>query len=134
MFPQTRIQPSNRRSEKRTLSVPSLMAGRTLPAPQTEKISAFSCQRSSRFTIPTSIHTDGSGLSFFLLLSVHPSIPRSHLPSLHPQPACFLSLSGKVDPLHSSEIKTGRCKLQINVIKCLHYHRPSHWSGWLLGV
>lgn len=61
--------------------------------------------------------------------SIYPSLPPPPTLYLPPQPACFLSLSWKVDPLHSSEIKTGRCKLQINVIKCLRYHRPSHWSG-----
>lgn len=54
-------------------------------------------------------------------------------PSLPPSLARFLSLSRKGDPLYSSEIKTGRCKLQINVIKCLCYHKPSHWTGWLAG-
>lgn len=65
-------------------------------------------------------------------LSLHPSTP----PPATPNPrllACFLSLSRKGDPLYSSEIKTGRCKLQINVIKCLRYHKPSHRSGWLAG-
>lgn len=65
-------------------------------------------------------------------LSLHPSTP----PPPTPNPrllACFLSLTRKGDPLYSSEIKTGRCKLQINVIKCLRYHKPSHRSGWLAG-
>lgn len=114
-------------------SVPQLR-GWALPVRQSlksqQKISAFSCHRSARFTIPTSIHTVGSGL-----FSLLPSIP----PSIHPPPpphplACFLSLSRKGDPLYSSEIKTGRCKLQINMIKCLRYHEPSHWSGCLAGL
>lgn len=111
-------------------SVPQLR-GWALPVRQSlksqQKISAFSCHRSARFTIPTSIHTVGSGL-----FSLLPSIP----PSIHPPHplACFLSLSRKGDPLYSSEIKTGRCKLQINMIKCLRYHEPSHWSGCLAGL
>lgn len=64
-------------------------------------------------------------------LSLHPSTPPP--PTPQPSLACFLSLSRKGDPLYSSEIKTGRCKLQINVIKCLRYHKPSHQSGWLAG-
>lgn len=75
-----------------------------------------------------------------LFFSSSPSIHLSLLPSLppstcHPSPLAFFSLSRKGDPLRSSEIKTGRCKLQINVIKCPRYHRPSYWSGcWLRGV
>lgn len=56
-------------------------------------------------------------------------------PSIHLNPrlfARFLSFRWKVNPLYSSEIKTGRCKPQINVIKCLCYHKPSHRSGWLV--
>lgn len=67
-------------------------------------------------------------------LSLHPPIHPSTPPHLPPLTlASFLSLSRKGDPLYSSEIKTGRCKLQINVIKCLRYHKPSHRSGWLAG-
>lgn len=91
------------------------------------KISTFSCHHSAHFTLPTSIHTEGSDL---VPLWLHPSIPA---PSLHhpsPHLFAFFLWDGKVIP-SSSEIRTGRCKMQINVIKCLCYREPSHRSGWL---
>lgn len=65
----------------------------SLPVPQTQKISAFSCHRSSRFTIPTSIRTDGSGLSFSFFPPLRPSIYPSFPLSLPPPatPARLLS-------------------------------------------
>lgn len=98
----------------------SQLLARALPERQKhasqQKISAFSCHHSAQFTIPTCIHTEDSGTSIHLN-------PRLF--------ARFLSFRWKVNPLYSSEIKTGRCKQQINVIKCLCYHKPSHQSGWL---
>ena len=99
--------------------------GSTSPPPPPrkvqQKISAFSCHRSARFTTPATLHR-------WFWPRFSPSINPSTPPPPQRSSVCSLSLPGKGDLLELRD-QDRRCKLQINAIERTRHREPSRRTG-----